>query len=357
MGQKLTIRRISELAGVSKSTVARVIGSHPSVSPEAVRRVREVAADLNYNHQPRKRHRREKTSVLDPQKILAAFALVVPDIRSNFYSSLIQGFDAAAGEGGHQVITCNSEDDARKQADIILQLMDKRVAGVAINPTWNLPPPVHQLRRLQATGIPVVQLHCGVPGISAPLIQLPYKGVVSLAAQKTVEQGHRRVALFLGCRDTAGEMYEKGFRAALDKLIAGLSEQLWVHYGHLTAEFASYELELEAALREMLRLPIAERPTAIFTPWDPSAAAIYLILTKWGHSVPGDFSLISEGDSWRADPMNRRLSAVTLDESHTGRLAAGMLDEMRRGDRPIQDKQLLTIPVGWHAGETLGRLA
>jgi DNA-binding LacI/PurR family transcriptional regulator len=360
MGQeRVTIRRISELAGLSKSTVARVLNAHPSVSPDAIRRVEQIVAQSNYKHRPRRPRHPQKLSVAKSEKTLAAFALVVPDIRTPFYASLIQGFDAGAAKVGHQVITCNSENDLGKQADIVLQLMHKNVAGVALNPTSDTPPPVHQIQRLQTSGIPVVLLHRGITGVSAPLIRLPYGSVTSLVAQKLLECGHRRLALFLTDRTAGTRVYEQEFRAALDRLSGGHSQQLLVHYGKspTPSEFIEYEENATSALQEMLRLPPAERPTGIFTPWDPSAELIYLLLTQWNYRVPEDYSLVSEGDSWRAGALNRRMSSVTLDESQTGRLAARLLDEMCSGDRSIGDSEEFTIPVGWHGGETIGPAA
>ena len=44
----MSVIEVAKVAGVSKSTVSRVINDHPSVSPEALRLVHEAIEQLNY---------------------------------------------------------------------------------------------------------------------------------------------------------------------------------------------------------------------------------------------------------------------------------------------------------------------
>ncbi len=353
----MSLKQLSELTGFSKSTVSRVINAHPYVSPEAVQRVQNVIAELNYRHRPRRVRRKNQTASEGAlkKKALTAFALVVTDIRSSSYSSLIHGFDKVAGEVGHQVITCNSADDVYRQADIVLRLLDKGVAGVALNPAAGLPAPLYQMRRLHASGIPVVFLHRGICGFKAPLIRLPYDQVAAMAAEQMVARGHRRIALFLLSRAEGKAIYETELRKALDEYAVGSPGRLTVHYGSSAAgDWEEYEGDVEGALKELLEMPVEDRPTAIFTPWEPTAKLIYLRLTKWGYDVPADISVVTEGDSFRGDALSRQLTGVTLDESQAGGLAARLLDEMCQGARSLQDQQQFTIQIGWHEGQTLG---
>src|SRR3954452_13463484 len=66
---------------------------------------------------------------------LDIFALVIPDTRGGFYPSLQRGFHSASSHGHNQVIVCDTDNDHFRQADALLQLIDKKIAGVAIVPT------------------------------------------------------------------------------------------------------------------------------------------------------------------------------------------------------------------------------
>src|SRR6185295_17964773 len=90
---------------------------------------------------------------------LRAFALVLPELRGGYYPSLIRTFEQSAADRNYQVITCNSSNDIYKQGDIILQLIDKQVAGVALVPATTPSAPPHHVIQLQKHNIPVVFCH------------------------------------------------------------------------------------------------------------------------------------------------------------------------------------------------------
>ena len=98
---------------------------------------------------------------------LDAFALILPDTQVGFYPSLLAGFEAAAGNLRSQVLVINTRNDPHRQADGILQLIDKKVAGVALVPTMSPPTPAYQVRQLQQHHIPVVLCHRPVEGVCA----------------------------------------------------------------------------------------------------------------------------------------------------------------------------------------------
>jgi GntR family transcriptional regulator, arabinose operon transcriptional repressor len=279
------------------------------------------------------------------------FALVVPETREGFYPSLLHGFEDAASKIRHQTIICNTNESVERQGDIILQLLDKKVGGVALNPTELPPTPAYQVRQLQEHGIPVVFCHRGVEGVTAPLLSIPFQEVGRLAGKALVERGHRRVACFMGPPSSAtGREYEKGLQEAL---LAGGSdvrvESVYAGSGPIQAR----EETCWRALEQLFSRP--DPPTAIFTTFDSTAEVIYLLLPRLGVRVPEDVSLVGEGGTWREDAFSRRLTSVVVDEIATGRKAVQLLHEMRRGQRPIDDAEEFVLPLGLSDGETLGR--
>src|SRR5664279_5007597 len=122
---------------------------------------------------------------------LDVFALVIPETRSGYYPSLQRGFHRASGELQNQVIVCDTENDPFRQADALLQLMDKKVAGIALVPTTNPPTPAYQIRPLREGGIPIVFCHRGVEGIPAPLVAFSALEVGRLAGTALLSRGHR----------------------------------------------------------------------------------------------------------------------------------------------------------------------
>jgi GntR family transcriptional regulator, arabinose operon transcriptional repressor len=277
------------------------------------------------------------------------FALVVPETREGFYPSLLRGFEAAAADIHHQTIICNTDNDVVRQGDIILQLLDKEVGGVAINSSDAAPTPAYQIRQLQKHGIPVVFCHRGVEGIVAPLLAIPFYDVGYLAGKVLAERGHRRVALF-GCHRAASmQASEQGLNDALQ---AGGSV---VPIQSLCVEERPANVREQlvwASLQQMFA--VSGCPTAIVCTFDSLAEVIYLRLQRLGLRVPEDVSLLGFGGKWREGAITQHLTSVVVDEIATGQQAVALLHAMRSGLRPIDDDTRITMELSLSEGETLG---
>jgi GntR family transcriptional regulator, arabinose operon transcriptional repressor len=283
---------------------------------------------------------------------LDAFALVLPDSQRGYYPSLVAGFEGASRHVRNQVLLVSTNNDVARQGDGILQLIDKRVAGVAIVPVISQVTPSYQIRQLQERNIPVVCCHRGVEGIQAPVLTFSGFEVGRLAGELVARKGHRRVAFVSGLRSTLGEQYKEGFRRAVEAGGGRLAPEHEVYIGSDGyADYDAYERVADEAIRKLVEGP--GRPTVIFTGFDNTAELIFLLLVRHGLSVPRDMSLISFGGASRITPMQQRVTAVTVDEMEIGRRAADLLDDMRRGRRPIQSDEHFEIALGISEGQTV----
>lgn len=297
----------------------------------------------------------EKRSDASEATRLDAFALVLGHSRWSFYPSLFQGLDNTAGDLHYQTIVCDTENNVDRQSAIIMQLIDKRVAGIALVPTTKIETPGYQVRLCQQLGIPVVLLHRNIKGVSAPVVVLPFEEIGYRAGKALIEQGHRRFALVFDERYVATEQYEAGLRRALGKCDDGPAE-LTVHCsGERPIPMTpDHEKFLEQLLDGILGQPGPEQTTAIVAIAEDDAEWIYMRLMKTGMRVPEQVSLITVGSTIRRREIDRQLAAVTIDEQGVGRLAARLLSEMGCGKRPINNSEQFAAELGFYAGQTLG---
>jgi DNA-binding LacI/PurR family transcriptional regulator len=328
---------LARSAEVSRNTVRHALGEL-----ERSGLIRRVRGSGTYVHESARERLRPGLDI---------FALVLPDTRRGFYPSLQRGFQEASAEGHNQVIICNTDNDPMRQADALLQVMDKKIAGVAIVPTTFPATPAHQLRPLRERNIPVVFCHRRVEGIQAPLVAFSAMEVGKCAARAIVGEGHRRAAFFAFERAGLSSRYESGLRDGLAGAGGELPED-FVCYDQPPRTATEHEEFLEKSLRRLLGG--AKPPTAIFSPFDAETESIYLLLNKMGVKIPEEISLVSFGGTWREGALTRRLSAVTVDEEELGRNAVKLLEQMRRLERPMDDASEIIMPLTWAAGETLG---
>lgn len=285
---------------------------------------------------------------------LDVFALVLPETQTGYYPSLQQSFEEASSRMHQQMLVCCTHNDIDKQGNIILQLIDKRVAGVAIVPITAALTPPYQIRQLQKAGIPVVFCHRRVEGCEAPLLAIPFEKVGRLAGRKLAQKGHRIVAFFSPRYSRAFEEYVKGLRAELKE-----------HGGKLPDEFCHLGATglPSGQVREDDVLPALEaicmhknRPTAILTSFDTVAEMIYLLLGRLGISVPGEMSVMGFGGTIRRGALQQMITSVTIDEVQLGCQAADLLDQMRRGALPLDHNETREMTLGFSQGSSLGML-
>ena len=294
--------------------------------------------------------RREPDAASDPG--VADFALVVPETRADLYASLLHGFEAAAAKVNNHVSVCSTDNDLNKQGNLILQLLRKKVAGVAIVPATAPPTPAYQVLELQERGIPVVFCHRRVQGVRAPLLAIPFDQVGQLAGQAFLKQGHRRAAFIAVLRSEATLRYEAGLREAMRNGGGDLPEE-FVYMGPTTSpDVAEQEETVFQVLRHMCDNP--DPPTAIFTGGDPMAELVYLLLGRMELRVPEDISVVGFGGTHRDGALLARLTSVVVDEADLGRQAVDLLHQMSAGNRPLDDDEVRVMRLSISAGRTLG---
>ncbi|HHY47333.1 MAG TPA: LacI family transcriptional regulator, partial [Firmicutes bacterium] len=118
----VTIRDVARRAGVSKSTVSRVINNLPVVDPRTRERVLEAIRELGYapNGVARGLATRKTGTV----------GLIMSDIANPFCPDVARGVEDVLREHDYNVILCNTDDRAEKETEYIRLLVSKRVEGI-----------------------------------------------------------------------------------------------------------------------------------------------------------------------------------------------------------------------------------
>ncbi len=276
--------------------------------------------------------------------------------RRGYYPSLLAGFDSAATAVRSQVIVVSTLNDSHRQADGILQLIDKKVAGAAIVPAMSPPTPAYQIRQLQQHQIPVVLCHRGIEGVRAPLLAFNGHDVGRLAGEAMLERGHRHIAFISTWRTDLAQRFEAGLRTAIGRGGGAIDDECVVYVEtDDDTNLKEYESRMEKAIDHLIAKSC--RPTAIFATFDDVAEHIYLSLVRRNIKVPEEISLVSFGGMMGIGLMQQMLTAVTVDEMQLGKHAAEVLDEMRRGKRRMEVDDRVEIPLALSEGiESSGRI-
>src|ERR1700678_4602298 len=122
--ENMDLREIARRAGVSITTVSRVINRTPTVNPRLARRVLKLVDEIGYfpNTQAR-------ALVSGRSRI---FGLIVSEITNPFFPEIVQAFEKIAVEHGYEILLTSTVHDPRLMASSVRRMIERRVDGVAI---------------------------------------------------------------------------------------------------------------------------------------------------------------------------------------------------------------------------------
>lgn len=119
-----TLKKISEILGISISTVSRALKHHPDISVKTREKVIELARTLDYEPNASAVQLRTKNSKL--------LGLMVPTISNYFYETFISAVEEEARKNGYTVMILQSGNDPLIESDNLKLFRQNRVSGVFV---------------------------------------------------------------------------------------------------------------------------------------------------------------------------------------------------------------------------------
>ncbi len=142
-----TLKKISEILGLSISTISRALKDHPDISDKTKQRVVELATTLDYEPNANAINLRTSNSKL--------FGLIVPSIANTFYNSFIASVEEECRRNGYSLMILQSGDNPDIELTNLKLCRQNRVTGlfVCISPeTVNIEP----FLKLKEIDVPVI---------------------------------------------------------------------------------------------------------------------------------------------------------------------------------------------------------
>ena len=313
-GRSVTLEMVAKAAGVSPSTVSRILNGTAVVSDDKRAAVDEAIARLGFVPNPVARG-------LAGGRTLS-IGVVTQAIDSPFYGVALRGIEEALAPAGYSPLFMSGHWNADEEARCIDVLRARRVDGLIVL-TGRLS---DAALRSVAKSLPVV-----VTGrdLKAPhLYALNFDNVegARLATHHLVALGHRRIAFIMGDpRHPDAVERQRGYRDALEA--AGLRVD--------PALVMPGQFSEESGLLAVERLLDSRTPfSAIFAANDQMAFGAALALHRRGYRVPDDVSLVGFDDLASAQYAIPPLTTVHQPVRELGRLAAQAMLDLLAGRRP-----------------------
>jgi DNA-binding LacI/PurR family transcriptional regulator len=303
-----TVWAVAALAGVSKTTVSRVLTGSPRVSPHARIAVEKAIEKLNYV--PNRAARALVTRRAD------TLALIVsePETRlfsEPFFAGTVRGINQELAQTDYAFVLLSAEGDSSR---IERYIMNGHADGVILMSLHQQDP---LLQLLNHTRTPVVLSGRPFPGDNFAYVDADNRAGAATAVAHLAQRGRRHIATIAGPSDMpVGVDRLDGFREALPPACKR-SWRRMVAYGDFS------EGSGERAMQELLtRVPEID---AVFAASDLMAVGALRVLRAAGRRVPDDVALVGFDDSHAARLTDPQLTSVRQPMEEIGRSLARLL--------------------------------
>lgn len=303
---RITILDVAAAAGVSKSTVSRVLDERlPRSDNETARRVRQIAADLGYFRDVSAASlRRGKTGTI---------GVIVPRLTDTVMAMLYEAVAQACAKRGLFAIVATTNDDPTADRAAADRLLRQGVDGLMLSTTRD---DDDMAKELAERGVNYV-LTLRTDGKSLSSVGDDAFGGF-LATRHLLDLGHRRIGIIAGpeyASSSRGRL--EGYRRAMAE--AGVAvDPAWVVP-------SSFDIDTGAAAAELL-MSRPNPPTAIFAINDNTAIGAMSRLMQLGLSVPEDVSLVGYNDIPIVCRLPTPLTTVRVPFDQVASLALDLLE-------------------------------
>lgn len=288
----MTIYDIAKEAGVSISTVSRVLNHKPGIKPATREKVQQVLDKYNYQPSPVAKGLADKNS--------QTVALITEDIRDTHFSSTVYTVEQELKKRGYSCYLINTGKTQEERLACLEVAMHKQVEGVIlIGSTYEEKYMQRGISRFLSE-IPVVMANGYLPLPNVCGIICDGKLGIADAVTHLVENGHRRIAYIGGVHTASARAKRLGYEDEMQR--RGLEPLIIDSCGN--GEMSGGEIYTRQCLETYSDL------TAIVYERDLMAIGGYHVLEDLGLSIPGDLSVIGFDNSEYARVLRPELTSV-----------------------------------------------
>ncbi|SFJ64137.1 transcriptional regulator, LacI family [Halobacillus dabanensis] len=267
-----TIEDVAKLAGLSRTTVSRVINNQPYVTDEKRQRIIQAMNDLGYvPNSSARRLRSQRTETI---------AVLLPRLTNPFFGNLIEAIEEKASEWGYQVIVCQTHDSKKKEMDYLQLLKTKQVDGMIMASLVNEWKDVEP--NLESG--PIVFCNEYMDESCIPMIHMDHKQAAYEATSHLLNEGCRQIAYVSGGPEShLSRKRKEGFIEAIEQHGLSFQEELAIDWA----------MDVNDG-QKVFRLLKNELPhvDGVFTGSDEVAAGLIYEASSSDWNIPEDLAVV-----------------------------------------------------------------
>ena len=303
---KPTIYDVAEKAGVSISTVSKVLNNTGSLADKTRKKVKETMEELNY----------QPSVVASVKKRIQTIGLLIPNIANPFMAEVARSIENHVKRHGYSLMICSTDNDVKNEVEYISILKQKYTEGIIVATGLKKEKAIKELVK---TDLPIALLSRDVPSLAADTVMVDdYLGGYE-ATRHLIGLGHEKIAMLT--EDTSFSTIQarvRGYKEALEEAGLNYDESL------VLANNTSIE-EGKKAMMNLLKE--SSPPTAVFASTESLAIGAVQGARELNVKVPDKLSIVGFDDTVLSTICEPPLTTIAQPIEEMGKKVAELLIE------------------------------
>lgn len=306
--KKIDIKYLAELAGVSISTVSRVLNRSPGASEKTIKKVSELAKKAGYYPDSiAKGLRLKKTYTI---------GVIFNDIQNPFYSDILWSINEKLHQVNYSMLVSYSNWDADREKENIMNFLSQKVDGIIMTPCRETSSNLQILVDKEIETV-FVDSFSNYKNISYSCSN--HKRASYLGTEHLIKYGHKDILLVSAMPLTSfSRLFIKGYKQALSDYKIKLNKDLIIPLNNMTIENCCDTFKAIISNKEITF-------TGIMITSDFLAMCLYMILNELDFKIPQDYSIIGYDDIIIASALYPPLTTIHQSRKEIGYTAVRIL--------------------------------
>jgi len=302
------IKDVAKKAGVSVTSVSRVLNGGKYVRDEIRERVLKTVEEMGYTPSSIAR-----SLVLRKTNMIG---VIIPDLTSSFHSTILSSIEEVASRNSYSILVSNIAEDIEKEKMYLNDFKQMRVSGIIVMHEKVNPEIIQIFNTME---MPIVFSSVKPKGVNNFTSIVINNTKASYDATKyLIDLGHRQIAFIGGDMNdiTSGQERYNGFMSAMEDNGIKVEENF--------VKFGDYKVnDGYAKMNEILKKK--PYPTAVFAASDDMAVGAMNAIFDHGLRVPDDISVMGFDGSNFTEFIRPKLTSMEQPIRELGKLSVELL--------------------------------
>ena len=324
--ENITIKVLAGRLNLSATTISKALQDSHEISEPTKKRVKALAAELNYTPNTYARSLRTRKS--------ETIAVVLPEIADHFFAFVINGIEAIAREKGYHVLIYLTHEDYNREKEILEYIKKGRIDGLLISVTKNTTATAH-IAVMEQENIPVIFFDRVMEQMQLPKVVTNDFESCYQATQHLLNCGCKKINVCTISPDLEiSKQRILGYQKAMS------DHQMLFEENQIL--FCDDDIQCYDQIYKSLQAK--NRPDGLLAIVDKLTLPVYLACEQLNLKIPQDLKVISFSNNPTAGILNPSLTTVSQPAFLIGQTAATLLlDSLDPKNNKVQ-QDITVIP-------------